>query len=888
MNELPTPLHRACYDGDVDQVRVLVSQNKADLSVGNQQKNTPLHIAALNGHTVVVKCLLDEFNGNPVIKGFKGRNILHCACNGGHVELVVILLTQYNLSPCCVDDEGSTPLHYTALGGREEVAKLLITKYKCPVDCVNNRQQTPLHCACEGGHCNFVRMLVSEYKADLNARDKDNNAPLHTAASNGHSNVVVFFLDDLNFSPVIKGSLDRNLLHQSCEQDNESLVIELIDKFGLSLLSTDNDGNTPLHVASMCGSIKSIHVLLNEYQAPLFFRNNIGKSVVDVAKNDGVKGILLNPSHSRIMYDYAAKLQALSYKRYKGAHRLTRIFVVGNVLSGKSTLVESMKREGFFSFLNPVSGATVPPHTSGIIPSVHFSNTIGRVVYYDFAGEPEYYSSPSAIMSNVAQSKTGTNIFLVVVNLTKDISMIHEELGYWFSFISHSAYLVKNWYKTIVIGSHSDCITQAENSARVVSIQQFIHTFADSFGVTVVDILTMDCRQPRLSRDVKSLIHRTIESTPRYSLSAEAAILLGLLEKDFKNVMTCKLQGLITHIKDTGIYYLPTMASSLYQVVEELHSLGLLMSIQKDEEKLEDTLLLLDIPKLTNEVHKHLFSESSSSFQTHYASMGVLTHSFLSSLLPEYISVDCLVQLQYCQMFSHAEVGCDQSVVPTNDPNAPTLLYFPALCTTERRRHIISPDVHTYSIGWYAEGQSKFSYFSARFLHVLLLRVAYTFAHPIAPYYELEGTSGHYSDIVKSNCRCTMWKNGLRWLMEEGVECVVELVSNSRGLVVITKSAEEEERIYRCAKMLFKIIDVAMTAKEEFCHTITLNQYLMPLDCYDVPPYKNPDYLFSLEEVCRVLREGKPNVLNVCGSKIIETSKLAHLKEFLIGGKLYK
>ena len=77
-------------------------------------------------------------------------------------------------------------------------------------------------------------------------------------------------------------------------------------------------------------------------------------------------------------------------KKYSGAQRLTRIFVMGIVESGKRTLVESIKQEGFLSSFNQVSEATVPPNTCGIIPSIHYSKTIGRVVFYDFAGDSEY------------------------------------------------------------------------------------------------------------------------------------------------------------------------------------------------------------------------------------------------------------------------------------------------------------------------------------------------------------------------------------------------------------------------------------------------------------------------------------------------------------------
>ena len=471
---------------------MLVFECKADLHARDKDNDTPLHEATLNGHTNVVKCFLGRFECSPTVKGFEGRSILHCASMTGYVELVEILLTQYNLDPLPVDDNGSTPLHHAALGGREEVAKLLTTKYKCPIDCVNNRQQTPLHYACRKGHLNLVRMLLTEYKADLNAQDKDKNTPLHITAVNCHSNVVKCLLDEFQCSPSLKGFHGRNILHQSCIQDNDSFTKELIDRFNLSLVSTDNDGNTPLHIAVINGSRKSLNLVLNNYQAPVFLRNKAGKSAVDVAKDVQVKKAIqlhLVSQHSKILFDYK-KVQTLSTKKYRGAHKLTRIFVVGNIESGKSTLIESLKREGLFSFLNHVSEATVPPHTSGIIPSVHYSKTIGRIVYYDFAGDPEYYSSHSAIVSNVMQAKSGTNIFLVVVNLTKDVTTIRQELGYWFSFVYHIKCQSMKC-KLLVIGSHADRIVKAEKTTKLLSICQFMLMYvfdASKLSFDVVDV----------------------------------------------------------------------------------------------------------------------------------------------------------------------------------------------------------------------------------------------------------------------------------------------------------------------------------------------------------------------------------------------------------------
>ena len=166
---------------------------------------------------------------------------------------------------------------------------------------------------------------------------------------------------------------------------------------------------------------------------------------------------------------------------------------------------------------------------------------------------------------------------------------------------------------------------------------------------------------------------------------------------------------------------------------------------------------------------------------------------------------------------------------------------------------------------------------------MLLLRLAFTFAHPVAPC-ETEGETDVIADLIKSNCGCTMWKNGIHWHMEEGVECMVELVNNCKGLVVITKSTTDEVRIAKCTEMLFKIINLVMEAKDEFCHTIHLKQYLLPLDANDISSFSDRENLFDLRDVVRVLKDSKPVVLSITRRQKVEASKLSHLKRHLLTG----
>ena len=232
---------------------------------------------------------------------------------------------------------------------------------------------------------------------------RNNNTPVNMAVVSGHILVTKYLLNKDKSVRLVKGFKGRTLLHQACSNDHLLLAKGLVDYFKLSLLSTDDDGNTPLHLSASLGRSESVCMLLYDYDAPVYLRNHSGKIPMDVAKQAIKKTIkdYLTQGRQKIQYDCYKDIQTLSSKKYSGEQKVMRVFVVGHVDSGKSTLIEStsLKREGLLSSWNPVSEATVPPHTIGIIPTIHYSVTIGRVLFYDFAGDPEYYSSHSAIMA---------------------------------------------------------------------------------------------------------------------------------------------------------------------------------------------------------------------------------------------------------------------------------------------------------------------------------------------------------------------------------------------------------------------------------------------------------------------------------------------------------
>ena len=75
-------------------------------------------------------------------------------------------------------------------------------------------------------------------------------------------------------------------------------------------------------------------------------------------------------------------------------------------------------------------------------------------MFYDFAGDPEYYSSHAAVLESLVSP--GCNLFLTVVDLSEEKEVMTQKLGYWLSFISFHSKSSTVRSEVVVIGSHVD------------------------------------------------------------------------------------------------------------------------------------------------------------------------------------------------------------------------------------------------------------------------------------------------------------------------------------------------------------------------------------------------------------------------------------------------
>ncbi len=833
----------------------------------------PWMLAALNNHVIVFDVLVKEFGSRCHVYRY---TLLHLACKCGHIELIDKLAMKYGLDR---DNYGNTPLHIATKAGHVETVRHLISKHSADFNVINSDNSTPLCSAVEYGHEIVIHTLIKEFNCSPHVRGFNGQTLLHYACQNGHIELLNKLVAEYKMDPRIRDNDGNTPLHLLCRTPHteEDKLRTILSKYQYwTVFQVNNYGNTPLHTATLYGQAHCASLLLHKFNASLFVRNKDGKTAVDLAKAQRSHEIvtIFTNQNSEIQSTYR-QLDKLAKQEFGGEKNLTRIFVVGHPGAGKSTLVETIKKEGLISYF---STTTVAPHTAGIVPSTYDSSTYGRMLLYDFAGDSEYYSSHAAIMESINTSK-GSNIYLIVCDLSKGEEAAATKYSYWLSFLSYN---IKQFSNTIIlpVGSHADFIYKASVEQALCVLDNVSQNFCSSSMIDdfhIEQCVALDCRKRgAVVNDIKELTKRFSKLVPPIGLSPETSTLLGLLKKDFENVPACKVNLLISHIEETGIP-LPRNSSSLYSLIRELHDLGLLMVIEREGDSIENHIIILKISTFTSDVHNKLFSKSAKADLTKHIdqlklSVGIIPESLLERVLPEYITKECLLKLQYCHEIENLNVeedhtfSRDTSVEVQSDNIEKVHLFFPALCddTFEVKEIQWSEsEGDKVTLGWYAECDGdRFDFFPTRFIHVLIVNLSHNFAlkQSLPTRHRLSTTVSNslIAEVHAANPRCRVWSTGLHWLMKNGVEVFVDMPkdADSKELIVLARSDIKKQ--VECSITLQLVIQKVVEAKVDFCSGILPTVYLLdPINLKDTTPTNArnaPKY--SLRDIEEALAEG--------------------------------
>ena len=353
--------------------------------------------------------------------------------------------------------------------------------------------------------------------------------------------------------------------------------------------------------------------------------------------------------------------------------------------------------------------------------------------------------------------------------------------------------------------------------------------------------------------------------SPKNKVTPGAVILHHILTKVGKGTLACSVAQVVRFIRGKKVY-LSTDHQYLLSWANELESLGYVLVLQNSTSS-SDSWIVTNIKMFLNSIHEQLFSEKTKALRGPFSNLGIIPVSQLGAMfphLPHSVLVSCFERLQYCfKMDDHNILVQNDSGHCGSVPDGTTYyLFFPAMLETGRSEVkwiICEGDVCT--LGWYLSCEGQCSFLPPRFVYVLLLKLASDHTLP-------DDKGPDHTPHGRLRRRCKVWKYGIQWLMESGVEGYVEVVKESRGVVVMMRSRREFKM--ECVEMLRVVVGEVRDILGEFCHGLVTTEYLFdPKELQDQcsPPEVDSLQLYLLSDVKRVLSEGGNMVVSVGGGR---------------------
>ena len=246
------PVHTACREGNLEQLRALVEQDNlegSDFDARDNYGRTAAHWAAEEGHLQVLHYLINHGADIRIPDGV-ARTPLHWACHGGHLECVQYL-RENGAHINVIDCEQKTPLYLACNTNDNWDIVRYLTNEGANIHTKTKYHYTALQIAAKRGYLQIVQHLV-KCGAKINFENLYHHSPLTSACLNGHVHVAQYLIK--------KGAkLHKNILHNFYDK---AQVTTLLIENGANLNTINRQGETVLHLACEAGKVAVVRALL--------------------------------------------------------------------------------------------------------------------------------------------------------------------------------------------------------------------------------------------------------------------------------------------------------------------------------------------------------------------------------------------------------------------------------------------------------------------------------------------------------------------------------------------------------------------------------------------------------------------------------------------------
>jgi ankyrin repeat protein len=253
--EQRTPLYHACYNTNLDIVKILLNA-AAEINAQGGYFGNALQAASYRGHEPIVKLLLDS-GADVNAQGGLYSYALYAASYHGYKPIVKLLLD----SGADINAQGglySYALQAASYDGHEPVVKLLLDS-GADVNAPGGTYGSALQAASLMGREQTVKLLL-EAGADVNAESGQYGYALQAASCEGHEPVVKLLLDsgaDINAQG---GEYDYAL--QAASAGGCEPVVKLLLESGAIVNAQGETYGSALQVASLRGQEQIVKLLL--------------------------------------------------------------------------------------------------------------------------------------------------------------------------------------------------------------------------------------------------------------------------------------------------------------------------------------------------------------------------------------------------------------------------------------------------------------------------------------------------------------------------------------------------------------------------------------------------------------------------------------------------
>ena len=842
------------------------------------------------------KMLIENQLCDPQKTNNYNQTSLHLICKVGSNEAdkTSLYLCMNGCDVHQLDDFGHSAASYAFQTRVALLKEMIATGYCSPVKGVQSLEQLNDYCHIMGSHeelkiqLPLLHLVVCRYgfKSD---------------------EITDFLLSQHDFSPnVIFDSFENTFFH--LKSNPYQLLNRLKGICNHNYFNKQNkEGNTPLHLACATGNKLKMKFLIESEKCSesLFKRNVYGYTPLYYAQNrDMINCLILNGADPKDAANSASVHHITqTFEKLKGEnplHPTVTVLVLGNSMAGKTTLIKSLTKAYRWEFIEQPSIGQIKDvvaleDESGRTAGVEISeykvseNDEVRILFYDFAGHPEFESTHSILLQNLlSSSERSAFLFLVVVDIKQHNKL--TQLIYWAKFIENceSSFAIGK-SEMIVIGSHIDKIPE---EIMHKPITESINKTLKSFSLeSVENPILLDCRHPKvfeLQRVKALLMESTKNLKEQASLDIRSHLVFAYLYEHFpdKPVKFSVLQRSLKEKKLTGfdVSELLFTKIAIIDLLKGMHYRQHILLIGLHQNLPEGDFWILTAKARSLMFHKinGVLFASEDDFNRSIkirSNVGVLPSSVFMEEFPD-IEYDLLQQfLEYselCKKISDTEIlnliegrstesdsnesaeekmeyehSSDQMGL-SNVDQATTInsndeyFFIPGLIKEKQNLHNIwkSNEGYSYAAGWSLQCTEN-SFFDARFLQVLLLRLVFQFA-----------VESPFENLLHRKCK--IWKNGVFWSTKE-VEMLAEVVNQNQAVNVLVRCFEDTE--LEAVRLRTAILKEVLKVKEKHCPKTKVIEYIM----YD-PHFNDKGSLsesvqkVDMRELIRVIIKGSHRV----------------------------